>query len=66
MEMLYIWLFNMSSRLHCQLSDTLSKVYINLIFFYLKIDVIFQHSEENKSIRETKVIGNLNIYVNLG
>ena len=65
MEMLYIWLFNMSSRLHCQLSDTLSKVYIN-IFFYLKIDVIFQHSEENKSIRETKVIGNLNIYVNHG
>jgi len=66
MEMLYIWLFNMSSRLHCQLSDALSKVYINVIFFYLKIDVIFQHSEANKSIRETKVIGNLNIYVNHG
>ena len=32
MEMLYIWLFNMSSRLHCQLSDVLSKVYINVIF----------------------------------
>ena len=61
--MLYIWLFNMSSRLHCQLSDALSNVYISVIFFYLKIDVIFQHSEEHKSIRERKVISNLNIYV---
>ena len=63
MEILYIWLFNMSSRLHCQLSDALSNVYISVIFFYLKIDVIFQHSEEHKSIRERKVISNLNIYV---
>ena len=63
MEILYIWLFNMSSRLHCQLSDALSNVYISVIFFYLKIVVIFKHSEENKSIRERKVISNLNIYV---
>lgn len=56
MEMLNKWMFIMSSRLDCQLSDALIKLYVKMTFFCSLLDIQKIHKRKGK-----QVIGYLNM-----